>query len=289
MEIVVKINNYDDVKQFNNADAYLLSNKFVSFRYSFSFSLNQIKKITKESHLNEKKVYILINKIFTNDHLIKLEAYIQNLISIGVDGFYFCDFAVFVIAKKYNFSDKCYFYHETFLRNTYDILTYQEMGINNIICSKDMHIDDINNLPIKNKEQYGIMVFGYVSLYESKRKIISNFIKQNNLDKNLVNSTNLSIKEETRNQHYKILQQNGITSIFDNNIWCYLDYSQQLAKHINIFIFDCLFLNSEYVSKVIDLFKKSLNEKISMNELLKLDNSLSFTEGFLTKRVGIEK
>ena len=193
MEIIVKVNKLEDVYTLDNVDAYLLANRQFSYRFVESFCINKINKVRKYAHDNNKKVYILVNKIFKDDDLEKLEVFLTKLKKANVDGIFFTDFAVFVLAEKLEMADKCIFYHETFLRNTYDILTYQESGIKKIICSKDMHLKDIKLLPKENKDSYGIICFGYIPLYESQRKILSHYISMNKLPKSLLYSKILGI------------------------------------------------------------------------------------------------
>ena len=192
-----------------------------------------------------------------------------------------------MIAKENNFSSHCYFCHETFLRNSKDIKTYQDYGIENVICSKDMNINDILNLQEEKKDNYGIICFGYYMLYESERKIISNFTKNHNINQEINNSKELYLKEETRDEKYKVLQQNGISSIFDSKVLSYLPYTKTLSKNINMFIIDALFFDSKYIYEVIDFFKRSLLEDNLDEKLKELDPSIDFTDGFLMKRVGL--
>lgn len=287
MEIIVKVNEYDDIYKLNNANSYLLANKNVSYRYTHSFTINEIKQVKAFCKKENKKVYILINKIFKDKDLINLELFIEKMINISVDGIFFTDFAVFMLAKKHDFADKCFFYHETFLRNSYDIQTYQKLGIKNIICSKDMNIEDISNLPKENKEQYGIICFGYIPLYESERQVVTNFLKQNDLPIDLNKSTDLFLKEATRKDKYRILQQNGIASIFDGKVLSYLPYMQKLNENIDKFIIDCLFFDVEYIYNVIDIFKKSIDCNFD-NNILTNNDSIQLTTGFLNKRVGLK-
>lgn len=287
MEIIVKVNEYDDIYKLNNANSYLLANKNFSYRYTHSFTINEIKQVKALCKKENKKVYILINKIFKDKDLMNLESFIKKMINISIDGIFFTDFAVFMLAKKHDFADKCFFYHETFLRNSYDIQTYQKLGIKNIICSKDMNIEDISNLPKENKEQYGIICFGYIPLYESERKVVTNFLKQNDLPIDLNKSTDLFLKEATRNDKYRILQQNGIASIFDCKVLSHLPYMQKLNENIDKFIIDCLFFDVEYIHNVIDIFKKSI-DCVFDNNILTNNDSIQLTTGFLNKRVGLK-
>lgn len=287
MEIVVKVNKFEDIEKLNNASSYLLANKNFSYRYDESFSLSKIKLVKDYCIKNNKKLYVLINKIFKDEDLTSLKEFMEKLLKINVDGFYFTDFAVFMIAQELKAAEKCYFYHETFLRNTYDILTYQEYGIKNIICSKDMNINDIKNLPISKKDTYGILCFGYFPLYESQRKILTNYANINKLDKRLVKSNNLFLKEATRDSFNRVIEQNGTSSIFNSEVLSYLSFMKKLSENIGIFIIDGLFFNVDYLYKVIDLFKKAINEEVDESKLKELDPSIEFTTAFLNKRIGL--
>lgn len=287
MEIVVKVNKFEDIEKLNNASSYLLANKNFSYRYDESFSLSKIKLVKDYCIKNNKKLYVLINKIFKDEDLTSLKEFMEKLLKINVDGFYFTDFAVFMIAQELKAAEKCYFYHETFLRNTYDILTYQEYGIKNIICSKDMNINDIKNLPISKKDTYGILCFGYFPLYESQRKILTNYANINKLDKRIVKSNNLFLKEATRDSFNRVIEQNGTSSIFNSEVLSYLSFMKKLSENIGIFIIDGLFFNVDYLYKVIDLFKKAINEEIDESKLKELDPSIEFTTAFLNKRIGL--
>lgn len=287
MEIIVKVNKLEDVYTLDNVDAYLLANRQFSYRFVESFCINKINKVRKYAHENNKKVYVLINKIFKDDELEKLEVFLTKLKKAKVDGIFFTDFAVFMLAEKIEMSDKCIFYHETFLRNTYDILTYQESGIKKIICSKDMHLKDIKLLPKEKKDTYGIICFGYIPLYESQRKILTHYISMNKLPKSIIHSTTLSLKEHTRDDRYKVIEQEGVSSIFDSKVYSYLSYIKELSENINMFIVDSLFFETSYIKEVVELIKKA-HQGIDVNEqLIKLDESISFTDGFLNKKIGL--
>ena len=287
MEIIVKVNKLEDVYTLDNVDAYLLANRQFSYRFVESFCINKINKVRKYAHENNKKVYVLINKIFKDDELEKLEVFLTKLKKANVDGIFFTDFAVFMLAEKLEMADKCIFYHETFLRNTYDILTYQESGIKKIICSKDMHLKDIKLLPKENKDSYGIICFGYIPLYESQRKILTHYISMNKLPKSLIHSTTLSLKEHTRDDRYKVIEQEGVSSIFDSKVYSYLPYIKELSENINMFIVDSLFFETSYIKEVVELIKKAHQGIDVTEELTKLDESISFTDGFLNKKIGL--
>ena len=287
MEYIVKLNKLDDLYIVDSASSYLISNRKFSYRYDKSFCLNKTRIVKKYCKENNKKVYVLVNKIFKDHELDELKIYLEKLVKIDVDGIFFADFAVFMLLKELNASNKAVFYHETFLRNSKDILTYQQIGINRLICSKDMNIEDIKHLPTENKDNYGVMCFGCFPLYQSERKIISNYIELNNLKKSLVNSKELTLKEHTREEHYRVIEQNGISSIFNSEVLSYDKYIQELKENVNMFIFDSLFFDASYINEVVKLFKEASDGVDIKEKLQSLNENVSFTSGFINKRIGL--
>ena len=288
MELIVKVNKLNDIYTLDNADSYLLSNRHFSYRYDESFCINKIRTVKNHCKKNNKKVYVLLNKIFKDHELEKLKDFIIKLQKVDIDGIFFTDFAVFMLAKEINFEHKCIFYHETFLRNSYDILTYKSYGINKIVCSKDMNLEDIKHLPSKLKDDFGVLCFGYIPLYESQRKIITHYAKHNNLDKSIINSKELSLKENTREEQYKVIEQNGTSSIFDSKVLSYINYVNELSNNVNMFIIDSLFFDVNYIKEVINAFKDSITNNTNNEETIKkLDETIEFTTGFLNKRIGL--
>ena len=115
MELIVKVNKLNDIYTLDNADAYLVANRHFSYRYDESFCINKIRTVKNYCKKNNKKIYVLLNKIFKDHELEKLKDFIVKLQKVDVDGIFFTDFAVFMLAKEIKFEHKCVFYHETFL------------------------------------------------------------------------------------------------------------------------------------------------------------------------------
>lgn len=275
MKIAVKINKLEDIYSIK-ADSYLLTSKNFSIRFYHEFSLLEIKKAKEYCQKNGKELGIIVNKIMFDEDLIKLSEYLNNLKKIDVDKIYFADFSVFMLAKKLNIENKMVFFHETFIRNTYDIEAYKEMGIKHFVCSKDMNMESI--IRLNDKENMEIVCFGYAPIYYSKRKIVANFKNINNLNFDC-NSYSLKIKELTRDEKYPIIEQNNQTIVFNSKVLSYIDYMQELSKYINVFIFDSLFFSVDEINCIIEKHLNALNRKESLN--------IPYTSLFLDKKVGL--
>ena len=54
-----------------------------------------------------------------------------------------------------------------------------------------------------------------------------------------------------------------------------------------MFIVDSLFFETSYIKEVVELIKKAQQGIDVTEELTKLDESISFTDGFLNKKIGL--
>lgn len=281
MELIVKVNRMEDIALLDQADAFLLAHEDFSLRYEHSFSLEEIKQLKRAS---SQKIYILMNKIFMEEELSNAESFLKELQELDVDGIFFSDFSIFMAAKKIHFEERLFFYHETFLRNSYDIKMYQQIGIKKVICSKDMCLDDIMNLDGKNKTDYGIVCFGYMPIYYSKRKILSSFIQKNAIDTENLDRFHLFLKEEKRESFYPVLEQKHETTIFQNEILSYADQLPLLQKRIHYFLIDSLFFSSSFIKELITILKDDDQNK--QERIRRLHPDYTYTIGFLYQKAG---
>ena len=102
MELIVKVNKLNDIYTLDNADAYLVANRHFSYRYDESFCINKIRTVKNYCKKNNKKIYVLLNKIF-KDHF-QLNNYFWNFKNdfSSID----CDVShnIFDFTKEWNLS-----------------------------------------------------------------------------------------------------------------------------------------------------------------------------------------
>lgn len=277
MEYIVLINDVSDINTYQQADGFLCGHQDYAVYIDKSFSLKELKVLKKK--LQNKKLYVLVNKLFYDGDLLRVKKYLEQLILLNVDGIYFSDFSVYMLAQELNMLDKLFFYHETFLRNSKDIETYQQLGINRIVISKDMHIDDILSLTNNN---YGIQVFGYFPIYYSKRRLLTSHAKKHKLIID-TKTNDLMIKEVTRDEYHHILEKKDYSVIYSANVLCYIEEMNFLKNKFKFIIFNSLFLDKNFVAQVIKEFKKG---NTTLNKIQTINNNLTINTGLLHERIG---
>ena len=283
MEYIVTLSSINHIEQLTLADAFLIGNKFFANRLETSFNQLEIKHIIKKCRLYGKKLYILINKIFSESELNKLQKYMVFLKEIKVDGLFFSDFAVFNIAKQLSIDHLLYFYHETFLRNSTDVLAYNQLGIPRLIFSKDAQLVDITSLPVEKKSIAGLVVHGFFPIYYSKRKVLSHHFKFYKI-KNISHSSLFYLKEKNRNDFYPLIENQAGTIIFNPKPLSYYPFMQTLKKHISFIIIDGLFEDFKTTQKTLNQYKQLIDANIVSKDY----DENQYTTGFLIQKIGME-
>lgn len=283
MEYIVTIHELTDIFKLNHASSILIGHDDFAIRLTRSFNRNEIKKAKNICKKLDKKLYILVNKIFNDGELNKLKDYLNYLKSVDINGIFFSDMAVFMIAKELGLQDKCFYYHETLLRNTHDLLSYKQIGINKMIITKDMGLDEILNLPSNLKDNVGLMVQGYFPIYYSKRKSLKNHLNRYHLDKSLKDSKNLYLKEKTRDELYPFIENKNGMVLFFHQPLSYYEYIDKIKDKISFIIIDGILEDFYMVNKWL----KAYYNKIEFNKTIDED-FLKFSTGFLLKKVGVK-
>ncbi len=284
MEYVVTIQKYDQINNFQDADSFLLGDSSFCVRPESFFNKKEIKRIKQICEKQGKKLYVLVNKIFFDYELKKVEDYLAFLKEIDVDGIFFCDFSVYMIAKKLKIEEKLVFYHETFLRSASDIQTYIDVGFKKIVISKDAHIDDINNIDAKYKDSIGIFAHGYFPIYYSKRKTITNHFKRFNLKENKEKLYHYNLKENSRDELYPIIENKNGTIIYYHTPLCYINEMKTLKEKVSFVVIDSVFETTENIKKWLSFYKKSVEENVVYDE----DLTKNYTTGFLKQKAGVK-
>lgn len=265
-------------------DTFVIGNKKYAVRVPASFDDEEIEKMVAHLHLKNKKVWICVNKLFTEDELEGLEEYLKVIVNLKIDGIIFSDMAVYQIAHRNNFKNLLIYDPDTLLVNQYDVSVFKGLGIQEVILSKDITLENILDISKYNPSFCTILAYGYFPLFYSKRKLVENYFKAYKKDaKKYIENRFLKVKEATRSGIHPIYQDSNGTIIYSDQKLCYLEYINVLRNsdlhNLYLFFYDEDFNDAK---KIIDLYRSSLKgEDVSFkNE--------DYTTGYLFRKTGVK-
>ncbi len=284
MHILTTIHDINNIKKLSSvADGFLLGVKRFSKTLTFDFSQNLYDAILEIKSL-KKSVFILLNKMFTDEELDDVRTFILDLPSNLIDGFITADIGLLSIFEGLNLLDKLIYNPETLLTNNFDFNYLSDQKIMGAFVSKEITLLDI--LEIGKHKAYKLFMFGHghLSMFYSKRQILSAFSDHLNQPSVYHEDNNLLLKEEKRESElYPVLEDQAGTHVFRGLVMSSIDDINPLSEYVDYLIVDTLFQDDDYALNVIPMYqKKCLDEATKL--IVERNYSEKWHAGFLHKK-----
>lgn len=157
--------------------------------------------------------YVQVNGYIEEQELNDLKMWLNTLMQLKPQGFYFNDFAVQRFLKQLDYGGELVYAPETILTNALDIELILTQ-VDRVYLSKELTLEEMLDLCelFPNKiEAFGL---GYPLMSFSKRPLVRSYLSEIGLEVDVLNRLDLTIKEAKRSQHFPILEENAGTSIF---------------------------------------------------------------------------
>lgn len=288
-QIIISISEIEDIDYFSNADAFLIGNRKTTIRYEKDISFSKMVTYIEKAHQENKKIYLDITKIYLQNEIKQLKEDFKIISSMNFDGLFFSDFSILTLASEYQITDKLFYASDTQIVNYHDLNVLSEYGVLKAIVSKEMPLDNILQSLTNSSLQLGMLVFGHYRMFYSKRKLIESYLRKNNIENiDFLNSTDMHVKEKTRDEKLPILQNENGTLIFSHDVMFALEEASMLVENgLKYCFFDSLLLKKDIVKLAISTFKENFKDTIHTRKEFKEKSGLvSISTGFLNKKIG---
>ncbi|MFW5794111.1 MAG: peptidase U32 family protein [Bacillota bacterium] len=278
MNIVGRLKTKAEIKTLIDIglNVFLLDIMDLTTKAIFPLNLFDLDFVIKAIKKQNKKVYLLINKMIHENDIKMLEKLFKKKLISEIDGIVINDLSVYVIAKEFDLEAKIIYQPGTMNTNSYDAY-YFENKIKGITLSKEITYSEINLILNTNYNlEFSILAHGYLDMFYSKRKLITNYYKYKNIPiNNIKNNHSFVLNEKTRKEAlYPIIEDIHGTHIFrSKKLESFKEIKQLKTKLSDIFIERLFIDNQEYY----DTIKAYLNEDFQ-NEFL--NKYYDFDKGF---------
>lgn len=214
--------------------------------FSLIYEDLNVDKAIKELKKASKTIILSLNKIFTEDEINNAYEFLDKYKNEDVL-FYIADLGLIKYAKDNNILNKMIYNPETMITNYLDLKVYMNFNLDAYGISNEITINDLKEIYNQTKAPLFYLGFGKRLMFYSKRKLLSLYKEkyQKNFDMD-----NLYLKEETRDDKYKIIEN-------DNGTMIYRSYFISLHKELD----DLLFIKYFYVDPL------DLDELVYLNAI----------------------
>lgn len=267
----------DNINQINdNKDLYdglILSLDKYSVNSRYTLSLDEIKDIITK--LDNKDIFISINKNIENNELDDLEKILLELNSLNIKGVLYSDVALLTYKELLNYD---LVWANDHLVTNYETINYwNSFGVKYAYLSSGLNINEINSITKESKCRLFVNLFGYQSMFVSKRHIVKNYLDNFNINSN---SDVYFMKKEGKT--YPIIDKN-YTYAYSNNIY------NGIKEYFNIkceyYVVNGFLIDNTNFTKILSIIGNLSLENVEDSALQINDIFTNIDTGFLYQNV----
>ncbi len=272
--ILIMPDNINQIKDNTRYyDGVILSVDGFSVNSRYTLSIEKIKDIIKI--IPDKEIFISINKNIENSELDELESILLSLNDLNIKGVLYSDVALVTYKDKLNYD---LVWAQEHLVTNYETINYwHERGINYAYLSSDLNINEISTITKNAKAKLMANLFGYSSMFVSKRHIVKNYLKQFKLEDN----SNIYYMQK-EGKTYPIVDTN-YTYVFANNI--FNGIKEYYNMNVDYYVVNGFLIDNEDFSKVLSIIGNITKENVEESALQIMDSFENIDTGFLYKDV----
>lgn len=247
MEILVTLHkkeNFPEVCKLDVAGVIFGS----LFAHGYQMSVEEMVDVNDLCVKYHLKRYVSINSLISEKDRDQLDAYMDLLIKLNVDGIYFSDFAVANKAYEKNIHDKLIYDPYNLNTNRKDIAFFAEYNVPTVL-SRELTLEEILGIIKAHPYTTDIQIFGHLRIAESKREFITNYFRNFNINENPKKKENYSIQEQTREYRMPIMEDENGTCIYTDYVFAMFDELQEVSKYVVHAIIDDIFVSPELINE----------------------------------------
>ena len=254
-------------------DGVILSIDKFSVNSRYTLSINEIKDIIKI--IPDKEIFISINKNIENNELDELENILFSLNELNIKGVLYSDVALVTYKDKLNYD---LVWAQEHLVTNYETINYwHDFGVNYAYLSSDLNINEISIITKNTDVKLMTNIFGYSSMFVSKRHIVKNYLNNFNIKDN---SKIHYMKKEGKT--YPIIDSN-YTYVFANNI--FNGIKEYYNMDVDYYVVNGFLIDNEDFSTVLSIIGNITKENVEDSSLQVMDIFTNIDTGFLYKDV----
>jgi putative protease len=265
------------------ADGVIIADSEYSCFPRHSFTFEEVKEIVSSCKENHKTAVLNIDAIIGEDELFPFFKKLEKYLELGIDYYIFGDFSVFTFFRERNEEERLIYDPKTLIASRGDAAFYKNLGLK-VAISSELSLEEI--LEVAEAGNGMLEIYGHHQIFYSKRSLISNFFEHSGLA-GVSEGVRYSLKEETREDEYPIIQEGRGTFIYTSYRFALIDELPLLKEKLLFGRINTAFLEESEALQIISLYKEALagdamETKKLQEKLVSINPNIG--RGFLDKK-----
>jgi U32 family peptidase len=269
-ELLVSVGSVNEMKRLitAGADAVIMGEHKYSLRLPGEIKENELQEAVAWAHEHEAKAYIAVNRIFANEDLEELAAYLSKLQQIGADAIIFGDPAVYMAARDLPRSMKLHWNAEMTSTNYATANFWAAKGAVRAVLARELNMEQVLEFKRRANMQVEVQVHGITNIYHSKRELVKNYMNHqghdaSNQDRSMERGLYL-IEQERQDQRYPVYEDRNGTHIMSSEDICMLENLTELIEGgVDSLKIEGLLKSVEYNETVVRSYRAAINAFVS--------------------------
>lgn len=269
MKTLVTIKKLEDINKINS-DAYLVGLKDLCVHIP-AFSMEEIIFLSKKV-----KLFVAVNKNIHEEELEFLKDSLIKLDTLSLEGIVFYDYAVLEYKEELSLQSNLVWHSEHMTTNYNTINLLKKKGISYAFLSNEITYDEMLEIKQNSKVNLIYPLFGHMSMFTSKRHLISNYLETFSLSSS---SDNYYMEKEGNS--YPLEENKFGTNVYTNYIVNGLKEAFLLQNKNSYIYLNSFNIHNDVFVKVLEIFKSTnkdnyLEKDVEINNLLEGKTSKGF-------------
>ena len=251
--------------------AVIVGNNKYALRCSADFSITEIKELVQKFN---KEVIVNVNKLFHNHEMMDVENYLNQLVSVGVKTIIVADLGIVEIVKRLNINLDIIYSTETTITNKYFSEFASDLNLLGIELAKEITLNEIKEICDYKKCQVGISIHGQIYMYQSIRRLLTNYQEEVNIK--LDDNKEYRLYDNERDVYYPVIENEQGTHILSSNDLCMIHKLDDLIDvDLDYVKLDSYLYKTSDFNKILELYINAYNELINDKQSY-IDNKKSY-------------
>ena len=226
-----------------------------------SFKKKDLEESVNLAHLLEKKIYLLVDAIFSNALLAEFEIYLKSIQHLIFDAIRVADLGAYMLIKQIMPDTPIHFVDAMMLTNHYTVNYWANKGVKRIRLAHELTYDEVLEVKKSTISEIEVLVQGAPLMFTSRRKLVDNYLDfKRTIGKDVTIAKNGNfLFDEERDLYYPIVENKHGTHIYGGCDVCMIDDLVGLLEaHIDALYIESFTYETQDLAKIVKLYKMAI-------------------------------
>ncbi len=265
-ELLVSAGSIEQLERYiqAGASAVLIGEAKFAMRQPGDIGADQLQEAVAAAHRLGAKAYVNVNKLFRNDELQALPAYLRAVQEAKADGIVFGDPAVLLNAREHAPELKLHWNAEMTGTNSSAASFWARRGAVRMVAARELNGEEIADLRSHIDIELQVQVHGMTNIYHSHRNLLESYVQHIGRDATLIRKGPdqglFLVETERPDEKFPVYEDANGTHVMSPDDICLLEALDELIEaKVDSFYVEPLLKSEEYNVAVLKCYRAALD------------------------------